>query len=123
MAQKYGGLANAANFDRERACLVCDDPHPTYSWTDYSGEGYCVRCGTPYQLQWGELKEGETYPRVNADAAWIPLLRRFWTEKQITNGCGTFMIARDYPDQIEGHRIFNEWCEAHKDELPKPPAN
>lgn len=119
MAQKYGGMANTEEFDRTRACLVCDDPRPRFSWTDYSGEGYCLSCGTPYQLKWGTLEDGQTYPRINIDAEWVPILRRFWDETHAPNGAGTFMGFDDYPDQLDGRRRFNAWCRAHEDELPK----
>lgn len=118
MAQDYGHLANAEKFE-QKPCLVCDDPAPTYSWTDYSGEGYCVKCGTPYQLKWGELKDGETYPRINVNDVWLPILRKFWSEKFTTNGCGTFMVGDQYGDQMAGRRVFNEWCKEHEAELPK----
>lgn len=119
MAQKYGSLVNAEAFDRERPCLVCDEPRPVFSWTDYSGEGYCTQCGTPYQLTWGTLKEGETYPRINIDAEWIPILRRYWAETHTTNGAGTFLGFSEYPDQGRGRQRFNAWCDAHRSELPE----
>jgi hypothetical protein len=119
MPQKWGHLANAETFER-RACLICDAPDPTYSWTDYSGEGYCTCCGTPYQLKWGELKEGESYPRLNVDARAIPMLRRYWTETGAGNGLGSFFLGFDtYPDQLEGRRGFNAWFDAHKEEYPE----
>ncbi len=121
MAQKYGSLANAEEFDRERACLVCDEPRPVFSWTDFSGEGYCVRCGTPYQLKWGTLKDGEAYPRINIAAEWIPIFRRFWSETNSTNGAGTFIDGSTYQDQMRGRRVFNDWLRAHESELPKKP--
>lgn len=120
MTQKYGWRANEEVASDRPACLVCDDPSPNFSWTDFSGEGYCLRCGTPYQLKWGTLKDGESYPRVNVDAEWLPILRRFWTETQSPNGAGSFIGFDDYPDQLAGRRRFNAWCDSHKDELPKP---
>ena len=119
MSQEYGLMANGAGHDRQRPCLVCDKAEPVFSWTDYSGEGYCLQCGTPYQLKWGELKDGETYPRCNIQAKWIPVLRRYWAETRHSNGAGTFLIGRDYPDQLEGRRLFNEWMEAHEAEYPE----
>lgn len=116
--QKYGAWANLEAFER-RACVVCDEANPTYSWTDYSGEGYCMRCGTPYQLKWGELKDGETYPRLNIGAEFVPILRRFWSETGQPNGLGNFFLGFDeYPDQLVGRRAFNAWCQAHEAEYP-----
>ena len=118
MPQKYGDLANAEKFE-QKACLVCDDPRPVYSWTDYSGEGYCTKCGTSYQLKWGELKAGETYPRCNVIPEWVPVLRQYWKETGKLNGCGTYMSMGEYREQHEGLKAFNEWADAHKDILPK----
>jgi hypothetical protein len=122
MAQDYGYLANAEKFER-KPCLVCDDPRPVYSWTDYHGEGYCTKCGTSYQLKGGELADGEAYPRVNVRAEWVPILRRYFAETGKLNGCGTYMSMGDYPEQLEGLRAFSEWADAHKDILPKPVAS
>jgi len=118
MAQKYGGMANAEEFDRERACLVCDDPHPIYSWTDFSGEGYCVRCGTPYQLKWGTLAAGESYPRCNIQPQWLPLFRKYYTETGEGNGSGSFMGFSDYPDQGRDREAFNAWMKVHEADFP-----
>lgn len=118
MPQKYGHLANAEPFER-RACLVCDTPDPSYSWTDYSGEGTCNTCGTPYQLKWGELRDGESYPRLNVKPEALPMLRRYYVETKALNGHGTFMLLRDYPEHAEGRRLFLEWWDVHKSEYPE----
>lgn len=109
MTQKYGYRADMEAPTERPPCLVCDDPYPSFSWTDLYGEGYCLRCGTPYQLKGGELAEGETYPRCNIIPDAIPILREFWAEHQSTNGAGTFMMWQDYPDQLEGRKRFNAW--------------
>jgi len=110
MPQKYGYLANAVEVET-KPCLVCDDPAPRFSWTDLNGEGYCLQCGTSYQLANGKLDEGESYPRCNVRPEWIPTLRRFWSETHGLNGCGTYMLPRDYPDQLAGRIALKEWCE------------
>ena len=119
MAQKHGYRANE-EVDRATLapCLVCDDPAPTFSWTDYSGEGYCCQCGTPYQLKWGTLADGETYPRLNVSDEWLPIFRRFWAETHQTNGAGTFMRFDDYPDQLAGAIAFREWRRMQTDLPP-----
>jgi len=120
MAQKYGDRANETEgAAAATACLICDDPRPSYSWTDYSGEGYCTRCGTVYQLQWGELREGETYPRINIRAEAIPMFRRYWQETGAMNGTGTFMSLADYPEKHAGRKVFSTWWAAHKEEYPE----
>jgi hypothetical protein len=118
MGQKYGHLANAAGHE-QKACVICDTNPARYGWTDYSGEGYCLRCGTPYQLKWGTLKDGESYPRLNVSPTAVPMLRRYFAETNQSNGAGTFLIARDYPDQLEGRRCFGEWFERHQDDYPE----
>ena len=118
MAQKYGHLANGVA-KQVKPCLVCDNPKPCYSWTDYHGEGYCDRCGTPYQLMGGTLKEGESYPRLNLMEKAIPALRSFWTETKMPNGQGTFMLWRDYPDQLEGAKAFGHWLKQNEGRFPE----
>lgn len=118
MPQKYGDLANEV-VKVVKPCKVCDDPAPRFSWTDYHGEGYCLQCGTAYQLMRGGLPEGTEYPYCNINDEWIPILRKYWVETHMSNGSGTFMGFGDYPDQGRGRQRFNEWRDAHKDELPK----
>lgn len=118
--QKYGLLANAEQSAVESpACLICDDPKPVYAWTDYSGEGYCLRCGAPYQLKWGELKEGESYPRLNLRDEAIPMLRRHFAETGKPAGLGTFIWMGDYPEVLRARKAFNAWFEQHQDEYPE----
>lgn len=120
MSQKYGYLANQ-EINREQGvspCLVCDDKDPHYSWTDYSGEAYCTRCGTAYQLKWGDLKEGESYPRINIEAEWIPVLRDYYAETHQLNGSGTY-LSFCYPEQAKGNEQFNEWFDANKEKYPE----
>ena len=117
MPQEYGYLANA-EVKSVFSCLVCKNTRG-FSWTDYSGEGYCVDCGTPYQLKWGQLNEGETYPRCNIDPKWLPILTEYWEAKHSTNGTGTFLMGRTYADQLEGRAAFNAWLEETHPELLK----
>lgn len=118
--QKYGLMANAEKSAIESpACLICDDPHPAYQWTDYSGEGVCLKCGTCYQLKWGELKEGETYPRINVRKEAIPMLRRYWQETKEQNGCGCILCDSEYPEIIRGRIAMNAWWKDHKHEYPE----
>lgn len=120
MAQKYGFMANGTDAARkEFKCLICDTKNPTYSWTDYHGEGCCTKCGTAYQLMAGKLSDGETYPRINVDSKWIPVLRIFYEETKSLNGSGTFMVWHDYPDQLEGANKFSKWFKQHKSEFPE----
>jgi len=112
MPQKYGDLANAEKFE-QKACLVCDDPRPVYSWTDYSGEGYCTKCGTSYQLKWGELKAGETYPRCNVIPEWVPVLRQYWKETGKLNGCWTYMSMVYFLKQRRGLKSIHGHTLSH----------
>lgn len=116
MPQKYGYMANEESFE-QKPCLICHDKRPTYSWTDLSGEAYCMRCGTPYQLKWGVLQEGEVYPRINVLKSSIPLLQRYYQETGKSNGQGSFFVGSDYRDQLEAREEFFAWCEKNKDIL------
>lgn len=121
MTQKYGYRANESEGARRGVpCLICDDSKPTYSWTDSNGEGYCCKCGTPYQLMNGHLEEGESYPRINVKASWIPTLRKYWKATGMLNGGGRHCLSRDYPEQKVGREALNNWCAAHPEALPKP---
>lgn len=115
MPQKHGHLANTQSAVAIKPCEVCGDAAPRYSWTDLNGEGYCCQCGTPYQLANGTLKPGESYPRINVKPEFIEALRAFWAERHITNGCGTFLIWRDYADQLAGRDQFNAWFMANRE--------
>ena len=118
--QKYGHLANQAEGAlKDVACLICDDPNPTYSWTDYTGEGYCVRCGTSYQLKWGKLTEDESYPRPNIRKEAVRALRDYYKKTGRLNGCGTYLTFRDYPEQLEGRRFLNEWFQMNREKYPE----
>jgi hypothetical protein len=118
--QEYGLMANAeTSAVQSPACQVCDDPRPAYSWTDYSGEATCMKCGTSYQLKWGELEEGESYPRINVKKSAIPMLRRYFAETGKQNGCGTIMSGSQYPEIVRGRNDFSEWWQQHKDEYPE----
>ncbi len=107
MAQKYGYQANGV-VDAVTPCLVCDDPSPSFSWTDLHGEGYCVKCGTPYQLK------GQETPQINIKEGSIPLLREYWAETGRGNGLGQFLVWQDYPDQLKNRQEFNQWSEGRR---------
>lgn len=107
--QKYGYRAQG-EVREIKPCIVCDDPNPEFSWTDLHGEGYCIRCGTPYGL-----KESGRPCHIAPKA--IPVLREFWVEQETTNGLGQFLIAKDYPDQLAGRQRLYAWMDEHHPEL------
>jgi hypothetical protein len=113
MAQKYGYKAND-EIQEIKPCLVCDDSEPRFSWTDKYGEGYCLKCGTPYQMVGGKIPEGETYPCCKIKKESLTLFRAYYQETKKPNGMGSFMIWRDYPDQLEGRKAFNEWAKENE---------
>jgi hypothetical protein len=111
MAQKYGAMANGAAppIEDRKPCLVCDDPAPRFSWTDAHGEGYCLRCGTPYQLI---IDRQRGHQQINIRGDSIPILRQFWREIGKPNGLGQFMAWNEYPDQLAGRKAFMAWDKA-----------
>lgn len=58
-------------------------------------------------------------PKISIAESWIPIIKRYWEETHHYMGLGQIIIWRDYPEALEGRRAFNEWCEQHKDVLPK----
>jgi hypothetical protein len=121
MSQKYGHEANNTQGAAARkTCVVCDDPSPHYTWTDYSGEGICMRCGTPYQLKWGSDKQVSDgmYPYLNVREEAVPMFRRYFAETNSSWGGGTYLGLRDYPEIADARQQFNHWWDAHKDEYP-----
>jgi len=121
MPQKYGGLANCEPAAQtEKLCLVCDQK-PIYSWTDYSGEAYCVFCGMAYQLKWGsdeQQKEGN-YPYLNVREDALPMFRRYWAETGKPSGMGTFLGFHEYPEVARARQAFNQWFKEHEQDYPQ----
>ena len=110
----YDLLANQApGAQTERPCVVCNDPRPTYQWSDLYGEGMCIRCGCPYQLiGGGEEREKEAdYPYLNLKDEWVPILTEYWQETRQTALLGRLLGARHERDD------FFEWVSKQHPEM------
>jgi len=93
----------------EPVCVVCDEPLMC-RWTDYHGEGACVRCGTPYQLlQYDENnKQLDLPPRCNIREDFIPHMRRYWAETHRVMDLGRYMGG---PPDRAAYNAFADWVE------------
>ena len=112
-------------------CVVCDSDL-SFQWSDTHGVGVCWRCGMPYTVYHYE-GEGDERKRVDKPPApaifeeWIPVGRRYWEETKRRVFPASFdmgFLSRretSYSGATPGDvRAFDDWLEAHKDELPKP---
>lgn len=110
MAQKHSYAGRSTT-----ACLVCDDPEPTFEWSDLHGEGCCSRCGTPYML----LRDGRRLPQPECCMVpeIIPVLREYWEHTHERNALGTYIVASDYPEELPRREAFDRWMDEHHPEL------
>lgn len=112
IAFDYDLMANAESAARAQTCGACGMSPVTYRWSDYSGEGMCVQCGTPYQLKWGgEEREKEgAYPYLNLREDALPLVREYYRETGRFTYLGTGFNR-------PGLREFNQWVERRHPEF------
>ena len=103
---------------KSTACDVCGDEKPTYSWSDFYGEGLCCQCGAPFQLKApsGDNPDQE-YPYCKIDDKWLPVFRRYWQETQRYNGSAGMFFVETPPHIRESRRLFHHWLEEHSDEF------
>lgn len=87
-------------------CRICRNPLRC-RWTDYSGEGVCLKCGAPYQLKWGsqEQEKEKEYPYLKVKDIWIPILKQYWKETNRFCFNGTSFSERT------GVQEFGDWLE------------
>lgn len=126
MSQKYGHQANTVPEAQHFTCLICGASPTRWTWSDKHGEAMCTQCGTPYQLlqyegEKGNRKRIEGPPRINIKGDWLPILLQYWEETHRFAGLGAMMIARDYPECVEGQRRFYDWVDDHPDLIPAAP--
>lgn len=78
----YDLMANAEPSAEGQKCVVCESDPMTFQWSDYSGEGMCRSCGTPYQLKWGSDKQVEegAYPYLSMNDHFLPIAREYFKE-------------------------------------------
>jgi hypothetical protein len=100
----------------DKKCVVCDDPAPSFKWSDYHGEGMCTRCGAPYNLK------DEERP-VNLKPEGVELAREYWGETQAYMGLGMILLWQDYPREWEGRKAFMAWVkERHPEHIKEEAA-
>lgn len=110
-------------------CKCCEKPF-SFCWTDSHGVGACNNCGLPYVIyhyegEGDERKRVEKEPECPIFEEWIPVAQRYRNETggrvfpaEFDMG---FRDGRSYSGATPGDvRAWNEWLDAHKDELPKP---
>lgn len=102
------------------ACPVCDDADPVFAWTDTHGIAQC-RCGAPFRLYHYENdKPVNKPPQCLVREAWIPLLRRYYSEtKRTIPGEHSFPGGQERASAGDTD-AFNRWCDEHRSELPPP---
>jgi hypothetical protein len=95
-------------------CVVCNEPLRC-RWTDYSGEGVCLNCGTAYQLKWGsKQQEAEgNYPYCNMKEEWLPVVRDYWEKTH------TFVFHGRSMSERTGLEGFWAWVKEHYPEKDK----
>ena len=121
MPQKYGHRANEVQSAQLLVCEICGANPIRWTWSDKHGEAMCTRCGTPYQILQRDSNRKllpDATPRINIKKEWIPVLKRYWGEKQAFMGLGTIMIWRDYPECAAGQKKFYAWVDAHEEIVP-----
>lgn len=95
-------------------CEICDDDLYCY-WTDYSGEGSCINCGTSYMLivydEHGKIVDTEMYISVREDV--VPHIRTYWDEYRKNMGLGSFFNPDRNPN-IEGLTEFIDYLETNQ---------
>lgn len=111
----YDLQANLEGSAKGQTCIICGINPVGYQWSDYSGEGMCIRCGCPYQLKWGsddQKKEGK-YPYLNLDERWIPIVKEYWTLTHLFVCQGIMLGSKP------GLKEFNEWVDKNHPEMVK----
>lgn len=119
----------------ELKCELCCE-RLAFAWSDTHGVGVCCNCGLPYVIIHyekdanGESVRVEKPPEIAVRADWMPTIRRFWeeTHSRVAPGgydCGFIGEAgrngRTYSGATHEHmRVWGDWLDAHKADLPKP---
>ena len=97
---------------KDNICIICNN-ELSCRWADYSGEGVCLTCGTPYQLKWGseEQRKEAKYPYCNLNKKYINIIREYWNDKK------TFVFLGRSFNEHTGIKELNEWLEINHPEL------
>ena len=113
----YDLLANQEESAWGQTCIVCGCSPMTFQWSDYSGEGMCTECGTPYQLKRGtdEQKAEGKYPYLRMKSEWVPVVREYHQQT------GQFVALGCMLGQQRGMAEFVEWLKGHHPEMLRTP--
>jgi transcription elongation factor Elf1 len=101
-------------------CKVCD-LELVFRWTDTHGVGACTNCGLPYTIyHYVDGKREDRPPECAVREEWIPHLRRYWNEqhRNCYPGAYNFPGSSYEVASAEDFNVFNDWIEAHCEELP-----
>ncbi len=103
-------------------CEICGDSL-SCRWTDTHGIGACLTCGAPYRLYHyaPDKKRVDKSPAIQIRPEWIPILKRYWEEVGHNCDPGGFNFSGSSYEVAseEDFRLYIQWMEKHKDELPK----
>lgn len=113
----YDLEANTEPSARNQSCIVCGMNPAAYQWSDLSGEGMCMQCGTPYQLKWGskEQEKEERYPYLNLKKEWVPIVREYFQQTKVFTYLGE-MFGNPSPS---GLKEFFDWVDKNHPEMRK----
>lgn len=108
----YDLMANVEPAARGVKCACCDAEPMSFQWSDYHGEGMCVRCGCPYQLKAGskEMEAEGSYPYLNLNEAYVEPVRAYYEETRRFTYLGSGFST-------PGLREFLEWVEVNRPHL------
>ena len=111
--QKYGHLANR-HIPTDFKCEICGNVNTGFNWSNAHGEAMCNKCGVPYLLlQYDKDKKliVDAKPKITIADEYISFIKKYWNEHHNYIGLGCIMVARDYPECIEGQKKFLKWLE------------
>ena len=102
-------------------CPICEDDPFMGSWTDFSGEMNCMKCGIPLQVKWGtdKQKTAGNYPYV---AMYLCLAEHFKEYHETTGKRARFGRWMGGPKQeiYKEQVAFWKWMEDNYPEWEPP---
>jgi hypothetical protein len=109
----YDLMANNEKSAQNQTCVVCGLSPMAFLWSDYHGEGMCIKCGCPYQLKGGtaDQMKGGDYPYLNVITSGLPVLKEYWEEKKTFTYFGMSMSNQ------KSYNNFIEWAKEKHPEI------